>query len=464
MTTPLAAIILAAGKGTRMKSDLPKGLHPVCGLPILEYVRRAVTGAGVESPIMVIGHGGELVEKRFGSTCRYAWQHEQKGTGHAVSQALPELGGFDGDVLIVPGDTPLLEAQSLRELVSAHCASGAVMTIASIMLDNPKGYGRLDRDGSGNVISIVEEKDATESEKTIKEVGVSVYCIKASFLRDYLPKLKDDNAAGEFYFTDLVKLLSLDAHKVQGKVFEDGDVFLGINDRWQLAEVSEILNQRILRRHALNGVTIIDPSSTRIGVDVEIGQDTVIEPTSHLIGITKIGVRCTLGPNTRIADSTIENDCEVLMSHLNRAKMESGSRCGPFANLRPGAVIGKDAKVGNFVEVKNATLGERAAVSHLSYIGDGVVGDYANIGAGTIFCNYDGFRKHQTRVGAGAFVGSNSTIVAPVTIGDGAFIAAGSVITKNVETNALGIGRSRQENKEEWATQWRKQKSGNEEK
>ncbi|HMS54934.1 MAG TPA: bifunctional UDP-N-acetylglucosamine diphosphorylase/glucosamine-1-phosphate N-acetyltransferase GlmU [Fimbriimonadaceae bacterium] len=464
MTPPLAAIILAAGKGTRMKSDLPKGLHPVCGLPILEYIRRAVVGAGVETPVMVIGHGGDQVEKRFGTTCQYAWQREQKGTGHAVAQALPHLDGFTGDVLIVPGDTPLLESGALCELVQHHRSTGAAMTIASIVLQRPTGYGRLDRDSSGNVTRIVEEKDATESEKTIKEVGVSVYCIKGDLLREYLPKVSDDNAAREFYFTDLVKLLAHDAHKVQGKVFEDGDVFLGINDRWQLAEVGEILNQRILKQHALNGVTIVDPSSTRIGIDVQIGRDTMIEPTTHLLGTTQVGERCTLGPNTRIADSSIGDDCEVLMSHLNRAKMEAGARCGPFANLRPGAIIGKSAKVGNFVEVKNATLGERASVSHLSYIGDGTVGENANIGAGTIFCNYDGFRKHQTHVGARAFVGSNSTLVAPVTIGDEAIIAAGSVITHDVEADALGLGRARQENKQQWATQWRKRKSGDVEK
>lgn len=461
---PLTAIILAAGKGTRMKSELPKGLHEVCGLPILEHIRRAVTGCGVEDPILVIGHGGDLVQHRFGNLCRYAWQTDQKGTGHAVRMAAPLLEGFEGDVLVVPGDTPLLEAGALAELVDFHRSSGSALTVASIHLENPHGYGRLDRDGTGNVARIVEERDATESEKTIREVAVSVYCFKCRPLLEQLPNLSNQNAQGEFYLTDLVHLFSEQGLPVAGKLFSDGDVFLGVNDRWQLAEASFALNRRTVRRHALNGVTFADPASTHVGVDVTIGPDTVVEANSHLLGTTSIGEACTIGPNSRIIDSKVGDRCEVLMSCVSRATMDSGSRCGPYANLRPGSSIGEGAKIGNFVEVKNASLGAGAAVSHLSYIGDGSVGEKANIGAGTIFCNYDGFAKHQTVVGANAFVGSNSTLVAPVEIGDGAIVAAGSVVTKPVGENALAIGRARQENKEEWATQWRKRKSGAREK
>jgi bifunctional UDP-N-acetylglucosamine pyrophosphorylase/glucosamine-1-phosphate N-acetyltransferase len=290
-----------------------------------------------------------------------------------------------------------------------------------------------------------------------------VYCFDAAKLLAYLPKLTNTNAQKEYYLTDLVSLFAHDALDVVGKHFQDGDVFLGVNDRWQLAEVAVKLNRRILRQHALNGVTLSDPSSTVIGPDVQIGSDTVIEPFCQIMGKTVIGAQCTIGPNSKLMDSTVGEGCEVLMSHLNRSTMEKHSRCGPFANLRPGAVLGVGAKVGNFVEVKNATLEKGVSVSHLSYIGDGHVGAGSNIGAGTIFCNYDGFRKHRTVIGTNAFIGSNSTLVAPVTIGDGVMVAAGSVITQSVDDGALAIGRARQENKAEWATHWRKQKAANRE-
>lgn len=453
----MTALILAAGKGTRMKSDLPKGLHRVSGLPIVELIARAVREAGCTDAIFVVGHGGEAIEAAMGPDCQYVWQREQLGTGHAVQMAADFLENATGQVLIVPGDTPLLTGMALSELVNSHVSGAASCTVASIILEDPTGYGRVVRE-EGRIVRIVEHRDASPTERETKEVAVSVYCFDAKKLSAFLPKIKNDNSQGEYYLTDLVQLMAQAGETVLSRVFEDADVFLGVNDRWQLADAAQRLNRRTLRNLALSGVTILDPGSTYVEPDVVIGTDTVLLPSTMISGRTVIGSKCTIGPNTKINASTIEDGCEVMMSHVNQALMRRGSRCGPFSNLRPGTTLGPSVKIGNFVEVKNATLDEGASVSHLSYIGDGFVGSRANIGAGTIFCNYDGFGKNRTEVGAGAFVGSNSTLVAPVSIGEGAIIAAGSVITQSVPDNALAIGRSRQENKEQWAEQWRRRK------
>lgn len=455
----MIALILAAGKGTRMKSDLPKGLHEVCGLPIVELVARAVRGAGVDRILFVVGHGGELIVDRMGANYEYAWQREQLGTGHAVQMAADHLRNASGTVLITPGDTPLLTAAALRGLVEHHEAAGASCTVASIELPDPTGYGRVLRNSDGSVARIVEHKDATDAERAVKEVAVSVYCFAAESLTAYLPKLSNQNAQKEYYLTDLVELMAGDGLKVSGFVSADLESFLGVNDRWQLAEAERILNQRKLRELALSGVSIRDVSTTFIGQDVTVGVDTIILPMTIITGKTTIGSRCEIGPSTKIDECVIGDECEVLMSHLRKASLGSGVRCGPFANLRPGAELGEATKVGNFVEIKNASVGAGTSIAHLSYIGDATVGMKANIGAGTIFCNYDGVKKHRTAVGDRAFVGSNSTLVAPITIGDGAIIAAGSVITVSVPENGLGIGRQHQVNKEQWADQWRKRKA-----
>jgi bifunctional UDP-N-acetylglucosamine pyrophosphorylase/glucosamine-1-phosphate N-acetyltransferase len=455
---PLAGIILAAGKGTRMKSDLPKALHSICGVPMAELIARALKGAGVHKPIVVVGHEGDLLIKALGDSYDYVWQTEQKGTGHATLMAADNLLDHPGAVLVTPGDTPLLSAAALQALAREHIASGADCTVATVKLTHPAGYGRIVRDGRGNVSQIVEDKDASDDIKLISEINSGIYCFKTKTLFEILPALKNNNAQGEYYLTDTVREIHARGGSVHPMLFTDPDLMVGVNDRWQLAEASKSLRLRILKGHALNGVTIVDPDSTFIGIDVEIGPDTTIEPTTCIEGNSVVGSACKIGPNTKIIDSSIGNHCTILMSHLNEATLMDGVRCGPFANLRPGSILGERVKVGNFVEVKNATLGSGAAVSHLSYIGDGKVGANSNIGAGTIFCNYDGFGKHHTEIGENAFVGSNSTLVAPVTIGDGAMIAAGSVITKSVPADALGIGRERQEIKEQWALQWRKKK------
>jgi bifunctional UDP-N-acetylglucosamine pyrophosphorylase / glucosamine-1-phosphate N-acetyltransferase len=456
--SPIAGIILAAGKGTRMKSENPKGLHAACGVPMAGLIGRALKEAGVERPIVVVGHRGDLLQEALGESFDFAWQHTQEGTGHAARMAAPLLKSCTGEVLITPGDTPLLQGSTLQALVEAHRASGASCTVATVVMHDATGYGRVIRGQDGAVEKIVEHKDASESERQVREINTGIFCFDVRLLLEVLPELSNKNKQSEYYLTDTVELINRKGGKVEAFVFSDPDEAMGVNDRWQLAEAEKALRRRILKRHALNGVSIIDPDTTYIGADVSIGIDTVIEPMTSLQGNTVVGAHCTIGPSSRVVNSTIGDSCTVLMSHLSGATMLEGSRCGPYANLRPGSVLGEKAKVGNFVEIKNASLGAGAAVSHLSYIGDGAVGERTNIGAGTIFCNYDGFGKHRTEIGDGVFVGSNSTLVAPVSIEDGAMIAAGSVVTSDVPENALAIGRGRQENKLEWAAQWRKKK------
>ena len=441
-----------------MKSELPKCLHEVCGLPMVEHVVRAMRGAGVERPVVVVGHGAELVEKALGPVCDYALQAEQQGTGHAVMAARGLLGGHEGPLLVAAGDTPLLSAETLAGLVEAQKSTGAAATLATFTLEDPFGYGRIVRK-NGKVAAIVEQKDCDDDEAAIDEVNAAVYCFDGGTLFRELPRLQNENAQREYYLTDIVARLVGEGHGVEAVVFDDESEFLGVNDRWQLAEASWLMRLSILGEVAANGVTVVDPGSTHVGADVEIGPDTTILPGCVIEGKTKIGSRCQIGPSCWIKDSVIGDSCRVFMSHMERATMEAGSRCGPFSNLRPGARLGPQVKIGNFVEVKNADLAQGVSVSHLTYIGDANVGEGTNVGAGTITCNYDGFTKNRTEIGKGVFVGSNSTLVAPVKIGDGAFIAAGSVVTKDVPEDALAVARSRQENKEQWAKSWRKRKT-----
>jgi len=455
----LAGIILAAGKGTRMKSDLPKVLHLCNGLPMAELVGRALRTSGVTDCVVIVGHGAEQVKQILGDkNYRFAEQKEQLGTGHAALMAHDALKDFHGDVIVTAGDTPLLTGEALKSLVEAHQDAHATCTVASFFAANPQGYGRIRRDDDGKPTHIVEEKDATPEEKTIQEVNSGVYCFDAQALFDILPTLNNQNSQGEYYLPDALAAFARNGKTTHAVVLEE-ELFMGVNDRWQLAEASRLLNQSILRTHAENGVTIVDPSSTWISPEVEIGQDTVIEPMTSITGTTRIGPRCHIGPSTKIDDSQIGEGAKVYMSYVHGATVHDGSRCGPYAHLRPSAVIGAGAKVGNFVEIKNATLGDGASANHLTYIGDADVGKDSNVGAGTITCNYDGYRKSRTKIGNNSFVGSNSTLVAPVTIGDGAFVAAGSVITHDVGDDALAIGRARQEEKEGWAKRWREKNS-----
>lgn len=426
---------------------------------MVEYVGRAARGAGVRRPIIVIGHQGDLLRSKLGEqNYAYAYQQEQMGTGHAALMARDMLRTHKGPVLVLPGDAPLLTEEALSALLAHHFASAATATLATCIADNPFGYGRVVRDGDGHVSEIIEEKDATPDQRQIKEINTSIYCFDCESLFDVLPKLGNSNAQGEYYLTDSVAAIYKKGGRVETVVFQDGSLLMGVNDRWQLAEAAAKMRSRILQRHALNGVTIEDPNSIHIGADVDIGPDSTILGMTVIDGASKIGSGCVIGPMSRVNDSEIGDECHVLMSHLNLAVMKEGSRCGPYANLRPGAVIGERVKIGNFVEIKNATLGDNTSVSHLTYVGDASVGSGANIGAGTITCNYDGKKKHRTTIGDGVFVGSNSTLVAPLTIGENAFIAAGSVITGDVPADSMGIGRARQEVKEGWAKRWRERK------
>jgi bifunctional UDP-N-acetylglucosamine pyrophosphorylase/glucosamine-1-phosphate N-acetyltransferase len=459
----VAGIVLAAGKGTRMKSDLPKGLHKICGVPMVELVASELKKAGVRKPIVVIGHGGNLVIETLGDSYEYAWQREQKGTGHAVIQALPNLEGHVGPVIITPGDAPLISAEFFNELIETHVKNGNDLTMAIAEVEDTKQYGRVITDSEGRPIRIVEHKDATPEERKIKLVNPAVYCVSSQTLRELLPLISDDNQQGEIYLTDIVRLCTERGGKVEGVTSQDPDLMVGVNDRWELAEASMTLRKRILKELAKSGVTIIDPNNTYVEPGVQVGVDVVLEPGTVLEGNTKIGARSKIGPYTKIQNCEIGEDCVVLMSHLNKAKLGDRVRCGPFANLRPGAQLGSGSKIGNFVEVKNCVLEENVSASHLSYLGDGFVGSGTNIGAGTIFCNYNGFQKNSTILGKNVFVGSNSTLIAPINIGDGAIVGAGSVLSKNVKADSLALGRAKQEEKEGWAPGWRERKKAEKE-
>lgn len=456
-TIPFTGLVLAAGKGTRMKSNLPKVLHTVLGLPMVEHVVRALKAAGARRPIVVVGHGGESVIERLGESNGYAWQREQLGTGHAVQMAASEIEKGEGPVVIVSGDTPLLTSSAIERLVARFAQENAAFALATTRLADPTGYGRIVRSASGRFERIVEEKDASPEVRQIKEANVGVYCFDRALLLQLLPMLKNENAQGEYYLTDLAEAAA--AHGVAVvEVFEDAEEFSGVNDRWQLALAEREARRRILKKHALNGVTLRDIDSITIGPDVEIEPDATIEPCTTISGNTRIGAGCRIGPFTIVDDCQIGRNCLIYSSRLSSAKVGDDVKIGPFANIRPGADIGDRSKVGNFVEIKKSTLGEEVAVSHLTYLGDASVGDRTNIGAGTITCNYDGFAKHRTEIGSDVFIGSNNTIVAPVKIGDDAMTAAGSTVTQDVPSGALAVGRARQENKEQWAVNWRKKK------
>ena len=431
-----AAVILAAGKSTRMKSKTPKMLHRLCGKPILFHILDALSHVGVERRIVVIGHEGErvqeLVTKRYGNSVEFAWQREQKGTGHAVRMAEDALKDHSGPVLVLPGDAPLLSSEALGGLLSGH-AGGCTLLTAE--LDDPAAYGRIVRNKlTSDVEAIVEFKDATPEQRAINEINAAVYAFDGPALFDALKNITPANAQGELYLTDTIALFKKAGLPVRAVVSPDPDVTLGVNTRVELAELGAKLQAKILKSLMLSGVTIVDPATTYIDSTVQIGQDTTILPGCHLWGETVIGEDCRIGPSVVIEDSVVGDGCKV----------------GPFAQLRPGTVLGKAVKIGNFVEVKNSQVGDNVSAGHLTYLGDATVGAKTNIGAGTITCNYDGWDKHKTVIGERCFVGSNSTLIAPVTLEDDSATAAGAAINKTVPSGALGIGRARQENKEGW--------------
>ncbi|MDF2644513.1 MAG: glmU [Paenibacillus sp.] len=447
----LMGIVLAAGQGKRMKSKLYKVLHPVVGKPMVEHVVDTLQHIEVTKTLVIVGFGAEAVKGHLGDRVEYALQEQQLGTGHAVLQAKDALGEEEGMTVVICGDTPLISEATLMSTIELHELSGASATILTAKLDEPHGYGRIIRGEDGRVARIVEQKDCSSEEAAVQEINTGTYIFDNQKLFKALASVTNNNTQNEYYLTDVIGILTGGGEVVQGYCMEDSAESIGVNDRVALAEAERLFKARINRGHMLNGVTIIDPSNTYIEKDVTIGMDTVLLPGTILRGRTVIGEQCTIGPQTEIIDSTIRDEVTIKQSVLQDAYVDNEASVGPFAYLRPGANIGKQVKIGDFVEIKNATLGEGSKVSHLSYVGDAVVGTNVNIGCGAITVNYDGFNKSLTEIGDDAFVGSNVNLIAPVKIGKGAYVVAGSTITHSVDDGDLAIARERQSNKPGYA-------------
>lgn len=441
------AVILAAGQGTRMKSKLYKVLHPVCGKAMVDHVLTQLERVGIDQIVTVVGHGADQVKQLLGDRTTYALQAEQLGTGHAVMQAEDVLGQKDGITLVTCGDTPLFTAETFKQLFAYHEQQGAAATVLTAHTDQPFGYGRIIRDAAGTVAKIVEQKDATPEEAAVQEINTGVYCFNNQELFAALHQLSNDNAQGEYYLTDVIGILKQAGKQVGAFQMDDFTESMGVNDRVALANATRVMQQRINTRHMQNGVTMIDPATTYIDANVQIGNDTVIEPGVVLKGKTSIGSDCVIGAHSEIRDSVIEDGVTVTASFLENAVMHKDSNIGPYSHLRPKAEIGVGVHIGNFCEVKNAQIGQNTKVGHLTYVGDATLGKEINIGCGTVFVNYDGMNKHHTNVGDYSFIGSGSNIIAPVEIGDHAYVAAGSTITDDVAPHDMGIARGRQVNK-----------------
>ncbi len=433
------SVILAAGKGTRMKSDLPKVLHTVCGKPMVWHALQAAQAATDQKPVLIIGHGAEQVRSTVGNAARFVLQTKRLGTGHAVQQAESTLKGEAALVLVSSADMPLLTAETLAKLVAAQKENSGPITMLTVIADDPRGFGRILRGADGRVKAIVEEADASAEEKKITELNAAVYCFDAAWLWDALKRIPL-SAKGEYYLTDTVALAVEAGMRVEAIVLEDAVEAIGVNTRVHLAEAEASMRSRVNRGHMLRGVTILDPASAYIGMDVKIAQDTVIYPNTFLRGKTEIGKNCAIGPNTIITDCKIGNDCEILASVLEKAVLEDNVDMGPFARLRKGAHLAKGVHMGNFGEVKDSYLGEGVKMGHFSYLGNASVGAKTNIGAGTITCNYDGEKKHHTEIGTEVFIGSDTMLVAPLTLGDRARTGAGAVVTKDVREDTLVVG------------------------
>ena len=444
------SVILAAGQGTRMKSKLYKVLHPILGKPMIEYVLEALQAIKTDRMVTIVGHGAEKVKETVGNRSDFVLQEEQLGTAHAVMQAEALLGGKQGTTLVVCGDTPLITEETFEQLFSFHEKEGAKATILTTKVENPTGYGRIIRNESGDVERIVEEKDATKAEKQVKEINTGTYCFDNELLFQALKQVNNNNAQGEYYLPDVIEILQKQGEKIAAFVTEDNEETIGINDRLALAEAERIMKHRINERHILNGVTMIDPDHTYIGPDVTLEQDVTIYPGTMILGKSHIKRGATIGPHSDLNDTVVGEDSSVRQSTINSSKIGDNVNVGPYAHIRPESNVGNNVRIGNFVEIKKSEIADDAKIPHLSYIGDAKIGERVNIGSGTITVNYDGKNKHETIIGDDSFIGCNANLVAPVTIEPGAYVAAGSTITKDVPHDALAIGRARQENKENY--------------
>lgn len=451
----ILGIVLAAGQGKRMKSKLYKVLHPVCGKPMVGHVLDVLESVQADRKVVVVGHGAEAVKAYVGNRAEFALQAEQLGTGHAVMMAGPMLKEEEGTAVILYGDTPLIQASTLQAMIRLHQEQGASATLLSAIMEKPQGYGRIIRDEQGHVAAIVEQKDCTPEQDAVKEINAGMYIFDNRKLFEALAEVTNDNAQNEYYFTDVIDILRAKGEKILGYCTEDVAESMGVNDKVALSEAESCMRDRINRSHMAGGVTLINPSHTYIEKDVVIGADTVIYPGTSLKGKTAIGADCEIGPNCELTDTTVGDGVHIKQSVLLEASVGDGSTVGPFAYLRPGAKLASNVKIGDFVEIKNANLQEGVKVSHLSYIGDAEVGKNVNFGCGSITVNYDGFNKNKTVIGDDAFIGSNVNLIAPVTIGKGAFLVAGSTITENVADNEVAIARERQTNKPEYAEKLR---------
>lgn len=436
----LAAVVLAAGQGTRMQSDLPKVLHRVGGLPMISWSVRAAQLVGAEPIVLVVGNGANQVRNLVGDQAQYVVQEQRLGTGHATLQARKLLLGQTDEVLVLYGDMPCLRVETLQHLVSLQRSRKPALTMISVLADDSMGFGRVVRNESGQVRAIVEEAVATPEILALKELNCGVYCFDADFLWQYILHIPVTPPKGEYYLTDMVGLAVAQNLPVEVLTIEDVTEVQGINTRIQLAHSEQILRHRINETHMLAGVTLVDPTTTYIEADVRIGRDTIIAPNCHLQGNTKVGQRCLVGPNTLIRDSNVGDDCRIASSVIEQAEVEDRVEIGPFGHLRPGAHLGSGVHMGNFGEVKNAYIGPDSYMSHFSYVGDAQVGASANIAAGVVTCNFNGKTKNRTVIGANAFIGSGAKLVAPVEVGKGTVIGAGSVVTHDIPDGTLAFG------------------------
>ncbi len=436
----LAAVILAAGQGTRMKSNLPKVLHPIAGKPMIQYSLDAVRELGSDRMALVIGYGADQVRQAVGNQVTFVEQHEPRGTGHAVLQAREALHGKADNVLVLYGDMPLLRSDTLKQLVELEAKTRATIAMLTVHSTESMGFGRILRDKAGRVQGIVEESDATPEQRAIQELNCGVYCFQDKWLWEHLPLLQPNGKKQEYYLTDLIGMAVAEECAIEAIGLQDVSEVIGINTRVHLAKAQAIMRERINVALMEAGVTIDNPATTYIHADVEIGVDTVVEPNTHIKGKTRIGTRCRIGANSMILDSQVGDDCEIVSSAVEGSILEYNVHVGPFAHLRAGTYLEHDVYIGNYAEVKNSRLEQAVHVGHFSYIGDAQVGARTNIGAGAITCNYDGKKKHRTVIGEDSFIGSDTLLRAPVTVGARATTGAGSVVTKDIPPGSTAVG------------------------